>query len=100
MNFDYFSIVFVNRKTLPCLPSIYQFCRTKQTIFCPACFPSAFFSSNLSILDLPLWFQPAGHVKLVQLLRTAKADITLPNKAGKTAAEVAKTPEVAKAVSE
>lgn len=36
----------------------------------------------------------AGHLKVVKLLRSSNADPTIQNKQGKTAAEVAKTPEV------
>eukprot|EP00983_Pelagomonas_calceolata_P006966 226516-Pelagomonas_calceolata.AAC.2 len=41
---------------------------------------------------------PTHYSILLHLLREAKADITIPNKQGKTAAEIAKTPEVAEAV--
>lgn len=41
---------------------------------------------------------PAGRLKLVELLKSSKADVSIQNKQGKTPADVAKTPEVAAAV--
>jgi len=48
----------------------------------------------------PLFGIFAGHTPVVQLLRQHKADTSILNKQGKTAADVAKTPEVAKALTE